>query len=196
MADQVGTVTIGPSSPDYGEDPTIRVETEPPADAPGDAPWGYKDDGTPYKVDPARYRKRDAKRRGAAAPTARPAASKGRKASQYRDSVLGLTQIVGLPLAAAATQNDVFLADLVALNETAPGIADAVDQIAQSNPKFAAALDKLAEVGPYGLLIGALAPLVLQVAANHGAIPVGVMGTVDPQALVDAAMPPDAVVAA
>lgn len=178
MADEVGTVEL-PAVGNGSEDDTLRVETE---TRPEDAPWGYKADGTPYKRDPSRYQKRSA-RRTATAPKAR-AKSKG---PNYRDSVLGLVQIVGLPLAAAGTRNDVFLADLITLNATAPAIADAVDQIAQTNPAVAKALEKLAEVGPFGLLIGAMAPLILQGCCNHGLIPAGVMGTIEPADLIAAA---------
>lgn len=179
MADQVETVELPPMDGGSG-DVTVETETRPE-----DAPFGYKADGTPYKRDPTRYQTRAAnRRRGASAPKA----SKTKpKSSRYRDSVLGLAQIIGLPLAAASTRNEVFLADLITLNATAPGIADAADSIAQSNPKVAAALDKLVEVGPYGLLIGALAPLILQGCCNHGLLPAGVMGTIEPADLIEAA---------
>jgi hypothetical protein len=177
MADQVTSVGI---PADAAEGNGVKVETETRSE---DAPWGLKDDGTPYKVDPARYRKRDAKRRGTRAPSAKSKA----KVSPYRETVLGLVQIIGLPIAAAATRDDRFGADLVALTATAPDIADAVDSIAQNNRRLAAALDKLGEVGPYGLLIGALAPLILQCGTNHGIVPVGTLGTVDPAVLLAAA---------
>jgi len=176
-ADEVTSVGIPTDRP--SED--VKVEPEHRNE---DAPWGYKPDGTPYKVDPARYEKRDAARRKHAAPKSKTAKAKG---SEHRENVLGLVQIIGLPLAAAATRDDRFAADLIALNATAPAIADAVDGIAQSNRRMAAALDKLADVGPYGLLIGALAPLLLQVSANHGVLPVGMMGTVSHEDLIAAA---------
>jgi len=182
--DQLGTVEV--SIGDSGDDPTVKVETETRDE---DAPFGRKDDGTPYKRDPAIYARRDSKRRrGASAPKTSGGSKSKPKPSGYRDSVLGLVQIVGLPLAAAGTKNDVFLADLITLNATALGIADAVDQIAQTNPKVAAALDKLAEVGPFGLLIGAMAPLIIQGACNHGLVPAGVMGAVAPDDLIAAAI--------
>jgi hypothetical protein len=182
MADQVTSVDLPPMDGEDRDDaPKVETDTRPE-----DAPWGYKEDGTPYKVDPARYRRRDANRRRASSgPQAKK--TKAKAGSPYRDSVLGLVQIVGLPLAAAGARDDRFLADLVALNATAPGIADAVDSIAQNNRQVAAALDKLGEVGPYGLLIGALAPLILQVACNHGIVPAGTMGTIAADDLLQAA---------
>lgn len=176
--DEVTSVGIPTDRP--SED--VKVEHEHRSE---DAPWGYKPDGTPYKVDPARYEKRDAARRKQSAPKSKTGGKT--KGSAHRENVLGLVQIIGLPLAAASTRDDRFAADLIALNATAPAIADAVDGIAQSNRRMAAALDKLADVGPYGLLIGALAPLILQVAANHGALPVGMMGTVSHEDLIAAA---------
>jgi hypothetical protein len=174
VADEVNTVGI-PSGDRPDGNGSVKTETRP-----DDAPWGYKPDGTPYRVDPQRYRTRaanEAKAKGGKA--------KGGKASPYRDNALGLIQMIGLPLAVAGSRDERFMADLVALNTTAPGIADAVDAIAQSNRRMAAALDKLAEVGPYGLLIGALTPLVLQVATNHGLLPAGMLGTVEPDVLLD-----------
>jgi hypothetical protein len=176
MADEVTTVGI---PTDNGEDPP-RIETDSRAE---DAPWGLKDDGTPYKRDPAIYARRDGKRR----PTAPKASKTKTKRSPYREHVLGIVQIVGLPLAAAGTRDERFLADLVALNATAEPIADAMDSLAQSNETVAKALDKLGEVGPYGLLIGAVAPLILQIAANHSLVPAGTLGTVTHEVLLEAA---------
>lgn len=181
MADQVETVELPPMG-GASDDVTVETETRPE-----DAPFGYKADGTPYKRDPTRYQTRAANARRTSAPKASKASKP--KPSRYRDSVLGLVQIIGLPLAAAGTRNEVFLADLVALDATAPAIADAADSIAQTNPKVAAALDKLTEVGPFGLMIGALAPLILQVCCNHGLVAAGVMGTIEPADLIEALGP-------
>jgi hypothetical protein len=146
-----------------------------------DAPWGYKDDGTPYKVDPARYRKRDAKRRGSTSKSK--AATSKRKGSPYKQDVLGLIQLVAAPVFVIGMRDDTFAADAVAIDMHAEPIADACAQIAEKNERFARALDKLAEVGPYGALIAAVAPLAFQVAANHGLVPVGLMGAKDPNDL-------------
>lgn len=176
--DPMTTVTIPPpASPD---DPTAKIEAEPVADDP--APWGYKPDGTPYKVNPERYHKRDAKRRSVKAPSSSKAKAKG---SDRRDAVLGLFQIVSLPIAAgAAAGSPAFAADLVTIDAYAEPVADAFDSLAGQNKAVAQALDKLGEVGPYGLVIGALAPLVLQIAVNHGVLPPGTAGTSDPEHLI------------
>lgn len=177
MADEVKTVGI----PQPGDGDAGPVEPEHRAE---DAPFGLKADGTPYKKDPSIYRAREARKRGGRVTKAR---SKTAKGPDYRESVLGVIQVISLPLAAVATRDDRFAADLVAVEASAEPIADAFDQMARTNDKIAKVLDKLAEVGPYGLLISAVAPLVLQVAANHEAIPPGVAGTVDRQTLLEAA---------
>lgn len=173
--DEVTSVPIPTSG--NGDDSTVKIETETPDDA---APWGYKEDGTPYKVNPERYRKRAANQRRATAPTAK---GKAKKTSDHREAVLGAIQIVSLPIAAAATRSDVFAADLVAINVCAEPIADAFDSLAGQNKAVAMALDKLGEVGPYGLVFAAVAPLLLQIGVNHGLVPAGTAGTVPPEVL-------------
>jgi len=175
MGDPMTSVPIPPPTP---SDDTVKITSEPVDDP---APWGLKSDGTPYKVDPARYAQRDAKRRGAAAPKSK---AKG-KGSDRKDAILGLFQIVSLPLAAGAATGSVpFTADLVTVDVYADPVADAFDKLADQHKGVAAVLDKLAEVGPYGLVIGALAPMILQIAVNHGALPPGTAGTADPDDLV------------
>lgn len=177
MADEVTSVGI----PDpAGNDETTRIEPEHVAD---DAPFGYKADGTPYKVDPKRYRAREARKAAAKRAPARATAATKAKASPYRDAVLGMIQIVSLPISLAAMRSDVFAADLIAIEASAEPIADAFDSLASQNDRVAAALDKLGEVGPYGLVLAAMTPLILQVGTNHGLIPVGTVGTEHPDEL-------------
>jgi hypothetical protein len=135
-------------------------------------------------VDPARYAARDAKRRSKAAPKAKGKA----KVSVYAETVSDLMILAagGLAIAAKGSGNDAFLADAVVVEESAPSIGDAFGKLADQNDKVARMLDKLAEVGPYGLVFAALAPIVTQCMANHGAIPAGMMGTVDPTELIEA----------
>lgn len=165
--DDVVEVTVNPPK---GEGDPVTVNEE--------APWGYKADGTPYKRDPSRYRTREA-RKGS---TKRSGGSTAKRAKgpDYRNDVRGLLQMVGLPLVVAGQANTAFLADAMAIEQHSEPIAEAVNELALSDPRIAAALDKLAKVGPYGLLVAAVTPLVLQVATNHGAIPPGMLGTVAP----------------
>jgi hypothetical protein len=101
--------------------------------------------------------------------------------------VRGVMQIgAGITLLAGkATGKDAFKADAVAIASAADDTAAACVQIAKTDPKFAAALDKVCSVGPYGALITIAAGLGAQIARNHKpdrAIP----GTVHPDVLLKA----------
>jgi hypothetical protein len=101
--------------------------------------------------------------------------------------VRGVMQIgAGITLLAGkATGKDAFKADAVAIASVADDTAAACVQIAKTDPKFAAALDKVCSVGPYGALITIAAGLGAQIARNHKpdrAIP----GTVHPDVLLKA----------
>jgi hypothetical protein len=98
--------------------------------------------------------------------------------------VRGVMQIgAGITLLAGkATGKDAFKADAVAIASVADDTAAACVQIAKTDPKFAAALDKVCSVGPYGALITIAVGLGTQIARNHKpdrAIP----GTVHPDVL-------------
>jgi hypothetical protein len=173
VADEVTEVPI-PNGSDAPSD-------APPADDP--APWGYKADGTPYQRDPAIYAARS-QRAGRKRSGSKSSGSKAKaKGPAYEDDVLGLIQLVAAPVFVLGTRNDVFLADAAAINQQAPEIARAVGDLAEKNERVARVLEKLAEVGPYGALLAAVAPLAFQVATNHGLLPPGVVGTVDPVSL-------------
>jgi hypothetical protein len=152
-----------------------------------EAPYGRRADGTP-KSKPGRrpgqatgtgQRKRSTSTRTPS--TATP--------TDYRTPLLGLFQIPAGALAIAGMQRPVFAADAAAITIHAPNIAEALDQLAQERPEIAAVLDRVLQVGPYGVLIAAVAPMVLQLLANHRAIPPGVMGTVPAETLVANFMP-------
>jgi hypothetical protein len=83
--------------------------------------------------------------------------------------VRGVMQIgAGITLLAGkATGKDAFKADAVAIASVADDTAAACVQIAKTDPKFAAALDKVCSVGPYGALITIAAGLGAQIARNH-----------------------------
>jgi hypothetical protein len=86
-------------------------------------------------------------------------------------------------------QKPVFAADAAAITIHSENIAEALDQLAHERPEIAAVLDRVLQVGPYGVLIAAVAPLALQILANHGAVPAGVMGTIPPGTLIANFMP-------
>ena len=83
-------------------------------------------------------------------------------APDYRGALRGITQLVAFPLAYVAP------ADAFAVTHHAPPIADALHNLALERPEVAAVLDRVMAVGPYGALIGACVPLLVQLAHNHG----------------------------
>jgi hypothetical protein len=116
-----------------------------------------------------------------------PAASQALSDEARAAGVKGLTQIgAGLTLLLGkATGNDAYKADAVAIASVADDTAAACVQIAKTDPKFAAALDKVCSVGPYGALITIAAGLGAQIARDHKpdrSIP----GTVHPDVLLQA----------
>ena len=113
-------------------------------------------------------------RRGPGRPSTKP------KPKDYRAGVEGIGQL------AAGALLFVNHADAAAVMVHTPPIAQALHDLAQEDPRVAALLDKLLQVGPYGALLAAVAPLVLQVLCNHGKVPTGLLGTVAPEQLVEA----------
>lgn len=138
------------------------------------APWGRTRDGQPRRK-PGR-RPSGTNPNGGTIPRPRrttprkPAASK-KTGPDYRPGIIGFLQIPAFALGAAGQVNEDFALDGAALSMHAPNIAEALNQLAAENPTVAAALDRILAVGPYGAIIGACLPLLLQIAANHRAIP-------------------------
>lgn len=147
-----------------------------------EAPWGRKADGTP-KAKPGRPkgtpdtspRTRTAQRRVRVAAAPRPKPSKQSKpragAPDYRPGIAGLIQLAAAPLAVAGVRSEACRADAAALVLHAETLAEAVQQTAEAVPQFAAVLDRVLSVGPYGALLAAAMPLAVQLAANHNLIP-------------------------
>jgi hypothetical protein len=87
-------------------------------------------------------------------------------------AVQGIFQSIAFPLVF------VYPADAAAIAMHAEPIGDAMAETAANDPKFAAILDRILKVGPYGALFAAVSPLALQLFANHGYIPQGFLGTI------------------
>jgi hypothetical protein len=106
---------------------------------------------------------------------------------QRAQGVKGLAQVgAGLALLfGKATGKDAFKADAVTIASAADEIADAAIQVAHADPKFAAALDKVCSVGPYGAMITVAVGVGSQIARNHKPKLV-IPGTVDPAELLKA----------
>jgi hypothetical protein len=106
-----------------------------------------------------------------------------RQAVDYRQGIEGIGQMAAF--VAGMTGNQ---ADSAAIMGYTPGIAAAVNDLAQVKPEVAAILDRLMAAGPYGALIAAVSPLILQILCNHGKMPAGLMGTLPPDQLISQVM--------
>lgn len=188
------TTTLDVPAAEFDGQETIDIPGVPEPDEVGPvdpaAPYGRRVDGTP-KAKPGRPLKA---RRNAAGPKvpAPPARSRAKAKSSasdpakaYTATVAGLLQPIALALSLAGQQTNspVLVADACAVTEATPGLSAAVGQLAADDDRIGALIDRIAKIGPYGALIGAITPLVLQVAANHGnravltfAAPMGVVG--------------------
>jgi hypothetical protein len=82
-----------------------------------------------------------------------------------RDSVNGIFQLAGFGLMMGRQY-----ADAGAISKHGPGITDEIARLAEDDARLADAVDRLTSVGPYGALIAAVSPLVIQVMVNHGRI--------------------------
>jgi len=86
----------------------------------------------------------------------------------YEEGLNAVFQMVSWGLTMAGDRNEMVLADGLAVAEHGPNIAGALNQLAQEKPEVAAVLDKVLAAGPYGLVVAAVSPLIMQISANHG----------------------------
>jgi hypothetical protein len=171
-----------------------------------DAPYGRNPrTGKPYKMSPeAREalgtrlaegrrtamqtgRPPTKKRRGSTGPgSTRPSASRPAQ-PDYRAAVAGLLQLPAMALGVGARFNPAFGLDSAALALHTPPIADAVHYLALDDARIAAILDRVMQVGPYGALVAAVSPLIVQILCNHGVIkPNATVGALTPEELLTA----------
>jgi len=149
-----------------------KLTAEQMAERTEDYPYGRRADGTP-RSRPGPKSSGSATPRMAAAPrprkTTRPAAAK-KGEPDYRAGIMGLLQIpaMGLTMVGRQTKNQALQADGYALAMHAPGIAEALNETAKAQPAVGRALESIMKAGPYGAIIAAMVPLVMQLAANHG----------------------------
>jgi hypothetical protein len=159
--------------PDYPAPP--RKDEEPP--------FGRKADGTPRlrRAGPGRGN-RDEKARTARSVPAAPRAKSAREPLAPKDRRKGVDAVMqltaGVLLAFPSTR-----ADAAALAMHQDPMADAIVATAEADEKFARALDRLLDTGPYAALVMATVPFIGQVLVNHGALPKGTLGTEDPAKL-------------
>jgi hypothetical protein len=148
----------------------VRPATEPFTGKDEDAPAGRRRTGEP----------RPAPKRS----PGRPRKLVEESGKDYKEQILGLLQLPAGALAVAGMQNPVYAADSRAVTIYSPNIAEALDQLAHERPEVAVVLDRVLAVGPYGVVLAAVTPLVLQLFVNHGKIPPGTAGTVAPMELI------------
>lgn len=166
-----------------------KLTAEQMAERGPDYPYGRRADGTPRSKPGA---KATGSPRLAAAPrprktAARPAAK--RNEPDFRPGIMGLLQIpiMGLSMIGRQTKNPALQADGMALAMHAPALAEALNETAKAQPAVGRALENIMKAGPYGAIIGAMVPLVMQLAANHKLMnPAPAMGIHDPADLVAA----------
>ncbi len=161
-----------------------------------DAPYGRNPEGVPYKR-PKEWRDKLAAKlaegrrtQSAAAPPRKPAkktAAKGSSsaAPDYYAGAMALAQLPAVVLTVASKFKPTLALDAAALTLHAPNLAAAAAATAERDERFAALLDKALSIVPYGALLGAALGLGMQIAANHGAIPVvAEMGILSPDELI------------
>lgn len=178
--------------PDPDDEPTkewrlpessgAKLTAEQMAERTPEYPYGRRADGTP-RGKPGQ--KATGAPRMAAAPrprkTTRPPAKKNEP--DYRAGIMGLLQIpiMGLAMVGRQTKNPALQADGYALATHAPALAEALNETAKAQPAVGRALESIMKAGPYGAIIGAMVPLVMQLAANHKLMnPAPAMGIHDP----------------
>lgn len=133
------------------------------------------DDGRPVKTTNGYFKVRPGAPKQAGRGTGRPPGrppgvpnkpKAGPREPDYRGGILGIMQLAAAPLAFT------YPADAAAVITHAPPIADALHALALERPEVARVLDAVLAVGPYGAVIAAVLPLVVQLLHNHGVISV------------------------
>lgn len=120
-----------------------------------------------------------------------PAASKADSDADTRraEGVAGLVQMgAGLCLVAdmrTPEDNIAWRADAVTLANAAEPLSKACAEVARNSSSFAAVLDKVTQVGPYGALISVGLSVIGQLAYNHGVGLGAALGAQDPKSLIE-----------
>lgn len=191
-------MTMTVEAPEDLDAPVVDVDDAAAGDADEDpdAPYGRNPrTGKPYQRPPEwRAKMADALARGrvtqsSGKPPARKAVKKPASAgaTDYRPAIAALLQIPATALAMLGRHKPAFALDSATIQLHTPMLANAIHETAVVDDRVAAILDRALAAGPYGALLGALIPVALQIAANHGRIPaVAEMGIMTPEQLVAA----------
>lgn len=108
----------------------------------------------------------------AAAPS-RPAAQKKPAGPDYAGAVAGLFQIGAFVtgMAAQKKQSVALAADAATLVVYGSKVGEGAAKVAESDPRIAALLERIATVGPYAALLTPLVSMAAQMVSNHGMLP-------------------------
>lgn len=168
-------------------DPDRRADApEPLPERDSDAPYGRKADGTPRQPPGPKPRRERSAQSRAEPVTAEPVTDSRR--AVWQAGLAGYAQMTaGLAVVAYnRSQNDAYLADAAAITLHSPALSGALVAVAEQDPKVARVLDRICAVGPYGALVTAVVGLGAQLAANHGRLADGALGTVPKEQLLAA----------
>lgn len=154
------------------------LKSEPEPDP--EAPYGFTKEGKPRGKPGPKLGSRN-RRKGSKTPTrSAPATSSARKpppGPDYRAGIRGILQMVAAPLAVAGMRKPELALDAATITLHADSVAEGMAEAALEIPQLQAILDRVMTVGPWGAAVAPILALGAQLAANHGVIPAGVMGT-------------------
>ena len=90
-------------------------------------------------------------------------------AVDWTEQLNGIVQLVASPFITIGLMsgNRVMVADGVTIGEHGPRVMAGVNQLAQTNPTVAGALERLTQIGPYGVILEPLFLMAVQIATNH-----------------------------
>jgi hypothetical protein len=179
----------------YADDGDVSRET-PPVETPDVSRETSAEPTPPPRSERARQRtaaaRKAASSRTKTATEAPPRTKTPRAKStvDYTPAIAGLLQLPAFALTFGSRYQPDLALDAMAISLHTPGIATAVNAMAQEDEQLAALLDRILKVGPYGALLAAVTPLALQIAANHRMLPANPdVGILTPDQLMAAANP-------
>lgn len=185
---------LGETEESVMTEPTSTPEptTDPNADP--EAPYGRKADGTPKARPGRKPADGSAPRQTAPKPGRKAPATRARATAtpDYRAGISGVLQVPTAALAMAGRFKPELTYDAAAIAVHTPSIAEALNSLAQEEPRVAAVLDRVLAIGPYGAIVGVMITLTAQIAVNHKRLPVeagAAFGAVEPDTLMASIAP-------
>jgi hypothetical protein len=162
------------------------AETDPTTEMPVEAPR-----------EPSEPRVTRVRRPGRSAPRGRPRGSKNKpkpepEEQQLEQAIRGILQLpaAGFIIAGQRVHSTPLVADGATILVHGPGVAKAIVEIAENDPRVMALLEKVLAFGPYGVLLAALIPAVAQGIRNHNEPAAPLLegfGAVAPERIISAA---------